>query len=144
MWSRKRKWRGRWKWLLEPWAIVSGGWWQRMREKEKPDSGATERVQVPGQVGNLRMSVFVNVHIWFLGFAGGSDGKESSCNAGDPCLICGSGRSLEKKMATHSSILAWRIPWTEEPGRLQHKESDVTEWLILNTLDLEPLIDHTC
>ena len=26
---------------------------------------------------------------------------------------------LEKEMATHSSILAWRIPWTEEPGRLQ-------------------------
>ena len=26
---------------------------------------------------------------------------------------------LEKKMATHSSILAWKIPWTEEPGRLQ-------------------------
>ena len=35
-------------------------------------------------------------------------------------------------MATHSSILAWRIPWTEEPGRLQsrgHKELDTTEWL---------------
>ena len=31
----------------------------------------------------------------------------------------GSGRSLEKEMATHSSILAWRIPWTEEPGRLR-------------------------
>ena len=34
-------------------------------------------------------------------------------------------------MATHSSILAWEIPWTEEPGRLHspwgHKESDVTE-----------------
>ena len=29
------------------------------------------------------------------------------------------GRSLEKEMATHSSILAWRIPWTEEPGGLQ-------------------------
>ena len=27
--------------------------------------------------------------------------------------------SLEKEMATHSSILAWKIPWTEEPGRLQ-------------------------
>ena len=27
---------------------------------------------------------------------------------------------LEKEMATHSSILAWKIPWTEEPGRLQH------------------------
>ena len=38
---------------------------------------------------------------------------------------------LEKKMATHSSILAWKLPWTEEPGRLQskwgHKESDTTE-----------------
>ena len=34
-------------------------------------------------------------------------------------LIPGSGRSLEKRMAMHSSILAWRIPWTEEPGGLQ-------------------------
>ena len=34
---------------------------------------------------------------------------------------------LEKEMATHSSILAWRIPWTEEPGRLWgHKELDTT------------------
>ena len=30
---------------------------------------------------------------------------------------------LEKEMATHSSILAWKIPWTEEPGRLQSMES---------------------
>ena len=39
---------------------------------------------------------------------------------------------LEKEMATHSNIFAWRIPWTEEPGGLQstgHKESDTTEWL---------------
>ena len=39
---------------------------------------------------------------------------------------------LEKEMATHSSILAWKIPWTEEPGWLQfmdHKESDTTERL---------------
>ena len=38
--------------------------------------------------------------------------------------------SLEEKMASHSSILAWKIPWTEEPGRLHpwtHKESDMTE-----------------
>ena len=36
---------------------------------------------------------------------------------------------LEKGMATHSSILAWRIPWTEEPGRLQStgSQSDMTE-----------------
>jgi len=52
-----------------------------------------------------------------LGFPGGSDGKESASNAGDPGLIPGVGKiPLEKAMATHSSILAWRIPWTEEPG----------------------------
>ena len=39
---------------------------------------------------------------------------------------------LDEEMATHLSILAWGIPWREEPGRLQsmgHKESDTTEWL---------------
>ena len=45
--------------------------------------------------------------------------KASAYNAGDPGLIPGSGRSLEKEMATHSSSLAWKIPWTEEPGSLQ-------------------------
>ena len=38
--------------------------------------------------------------------------------------------ALGEEMATHSSILAWKIPWTEEPGRLQsmgHKESDTAE-----------------
>ena len=38
--------------------------------------------------------------------------------------------SLEKEMATHSSTLAWKIPWMEEPGRLSpwgHKKSDTTE-----------------
>ena len=50
----------------------------------------------------------------------GSDGKESACNAGDPGSIPGVGKiPLEKGMATHSRILAWRIPWTEEPGGLQ-------------------------
>ena len=50
---------------------------------------------------------------------GGSDGKVSACNAGDLGSIPGSGRSLEKEMATHSSTLAWKIPWMDEPGRLQ-------------------------
>ena len=45
--------------------------------------------------------------------------QESTCNAGDVGLIPGSGRSPEEGMATHSSILVWRIPWTEGPGRLQ-------------------------
>ena len=43
-------------------------------------------------------------------------------NIGDAGSIPGSGRSLEKEMATHSSILAWRILWTEEPVSLQSME----------------------
>ena len=45
--------------------------------------------------------------------------KNPPANAGDVGLIPGSGIFLEKEMATHSSILTWEIPWTEEPGRLQ-------------------------
>ena len=68
------------------------------------------------------------------GFPGGADGKESTCNAGDPGLIPQWGGSLEKEMATHSSILAWKIPWTEEPGRprsmvLQRVRHDWGTWL---------------
>ena len=53
----------------------------------------------------------------------GSDGKEPACNARDLGLIPGSGRSPGKGMATHSSILAWIIPWTEELGGLQYMGS---------------------
>ena len=52
-------------------------------------------------------------------FPGSSVGKESTCNAEDPGSILGSGNPLEVEMAKHSSILAWKIPWTEEPGGLQ-------------------------
>ena len=53
----------------------------------------------------------VNVHIY-----DGSYGKELACNAGDLGSILGQEDRLEKGMATHSSIPAWEIPWTEEPG----------------------------
>ena len=52
--------------------------------------------------------------------------------AGDRVQSLGWEDSLEAGMATHSRILAWRIPWTEEPGRLRprgRKESDTTEQL---------------
>ena len=52
-------------------------------------------------------------------YSAGSEVKLFGSNVGDPGSILGSGRPLEKEMATHSSILAWRIPWTEEPGGLQ-------------------------
>ena len=50
-----------------------------------------------------------------MGFPGGSDSKESACNV----EALGWEDPLEKGMVTHSSILAWKIPWTEEPGGLQ-------------------------
>ena len=53
------------------------------------------------------------------GFHGGSDNKESACNVGDTGSIPGSGRSPAERNGNHPSILAWRIPWTEEPGGLQ-------------------------
>ena len=54
-----------------------------------------------------------------VGFPGGSDGKETACNAGSPGRSLDLEDPLEKEMAAHSSILAWRIPWTEKPGKLQ-------------------------
>ena len=45
--------------------------------------------------------------------------KNPPANAGDVGLIPGWEDPLEKEMATHFSVLAWRIPWTEEPGGLQ-------------------------
>ena len=54
-----------------------------------------------------------------MGFPGGSDDKESACNAENPSFTLDQKDPLEKEMATQSSILAWRIPQTEEPGRLQ-------------------------
>ena len=53
-----------------------------------------------------------------VSFPGGSNGQESACNVGDLGSIPGSGRSPGEE-ETHSSILAWKIPWTEEPGGLQ-------------------------
>ena len=56
-------------------------------------------------------------------FPGNSDSKASAYNAGDLGSNPRSRRSVEKEMATHSSILAWRIPRMEEPGGLQSTRS---------------------
>ena len=57
--------------------------------------------------------------LYFPGFPGGSDSKASACSAGDPGLIPGPGRPPGEGNGTHSSPLAWKIPWTEGPARLQ-------------------------
>ena len=53
-----------------------------------------------------------------VGFPHSSVGKELACNAGDLGSIPGQEDPLVKEMATHSSVLAWRIPWMAEPGGL--------------------------
>ena len=63
--------------------------------------------------------LFIGMLVLHKGFPGGSAGKESTCNAGDLGSIPRSGRSPREGNTTHSSILAWRIPRTEEPGELQ-------------------------
>ena len=119
-------------------------------------------------------SFFFSSPIIFMSFPDSSVSKQSTCNAGDPSLIPGSGRSagegigyplkyswaslvaqlvknppamqetwvlslgwespLEKGKATHSSILAWRIPWC-------HKDSDMTERLKLSLFTFKPKLN---
>ena len=64
-----------------------------------------------------------------------ADSKESACNAGDLGLIPGLGSPLKFEMATHSSILGWRIPWTGEPPGLQSMELQRIrhDWATSNT-----------
>ena len=73
---------------------------------------------------------------YWVDFPGGSDGKESAYNVGDPGSIPGGEDPLEKEMATHSSILAWRIPWREEPHRLQSMGSQRVRHNLATSLSL--------
>ena len=73
-----------------------------MRIGKKRSSGALSRVR--------RQMPFV---------AGGSDGKASAYSAEDPGSTSRSGRSPGEGSGTPLQCLAWKIPWTEEPGRLQ-------------------------
>ena len=79
-------------------------------------------------IQNMKMALipYQLLHWIIGGFLNGSVGKESAWNSGDTGdtgSIPGLGNALEKEMATHSSILAWKIPWAEELGGLQSKGS---------------------
>ena len=79
--------------------------------------GVLSKMSLPNAISSRFSPNFIVLH-----FLGGSMVRNSSANAedaGDVGLIPGSGRFLEKEMATSFSVLAWKIPWTEEPGRLQ-------------------------
>ena len=80
----------------------------------------------------LQIFIIITMTLSLILFPGGSDGEESACSEGDLGLIPGSRRSAGEGN-THFSLLAWRIPWTEEPGGLQSMGSQrVTERLTLS------------
>ena len=79
---------------------------------------------------------YTGIHSPQRGFPGASNSKEFGCSAGVPGLISGLGRSPGEGKATHFSILAWRIPWTEEPGGLQF-------WGLQNQTQLSHSYTHT-
>ena len=109
-----------WTWVW----VNSGSWWWTEKPGILQSMGSQKsRTWLSNWTELINVYVYVSVSThtphwiiknWYTytqGFPDGSVGKESACNAGDPSLIPGSGRSLKKGKATHSSILAWRIPW---------------------------------
>ena len=78
----------------------------------------------------IKRGIIKKYQIASRGFPGGLVGKESAFKPETWVQSLGQEDPLEKEMATHSSILAWRIPWTEEPSWLLsrgHEELDSTE-----------------
>ena len=71
------------------------------------------------QQETLKNSLWHSNLLWVYSAPDDFSSKESTCNVGDAGFIPRSGRSSEKEMAMHSSILAWEIPWAEKPGELQ-------------------------
>ena len=74
------------------------------------------------KVLNMYISLYISLRCT-RGFLGGSNGKDAACSVGHQGSFPGQEDPLEKEMATRPRILAWRIPWTEEPGGLQSTRS---------------------
>ena len=86
---------------------------------EEPDREYTSsRLKNVSQVVRLNSQNLVSTVYYVVGFPGHSDGKESVCNTGHWVQSLCQVDPLGKGMVTHHSILAWKIPWTEESGGL--------------------------
>ena len=107
--------------MWEIWVRSLG--WEDSLEKEMATHSSTLALKIPwteelgaGYYPRGCKEWGTTERLHFLSFPGGSDSKESACNAGDPGSTPGLGSAPGEGYGTHSSILAWRIPWTEEPG----------------------------
>ena len=74
--------------------------------------------RVPRAVQQVLVGYPFKIQQWVHGVPWWLSDKESVYNAKDEGLVSGLVRPLEKEMATHSNILGWKTPWTEEPGGL--------------------------
>ena len=104
----------------------------------KPRSPALKADSLPSELPGKPRCIFTYICIcvyvcMFMGVPGGAVAKNPPAmqETRDTAQSLGREDPLEEDMAAHCSILAWKIPWTEEPGRLyspwSHKESDTTE-----------------
>ena len=115
--GRRRRGRQRMRWLdgITDWMDVSlSELWELVMDRE------AWRAAIHG-VGKIRhdWATELNwIHAHDRGFPGGSDGEESAWMQESQVLFLGWEDPLEKGMATHSNILVWRIPWTEDPDGL--------------------------
>ena len=92
-------------------SLIDGKFQQKIRKLNQ----AIKNTSCPNVI--YSKNVYIKA-VW--GFPWGLDDKESACNAGETHVqSLGWEDLLEKEMVTHSSILPWKIPWTEKPGRLQ-------------------------
>ena len=90
----------------------------------------------------MKWSLFFLYYVFEIyGFPGSSIGEVSTCSEGDSGLILGQADPLEKGMATHSSILAWEIPLTEEPGRLRSMGSQELDTIERLNYHLQNLVN---
>ena len=96
------------------------GWWF---SRELSNSSGGEQSTASRSPSHTKLWNETEVALWV---------RNPPANAGDAGSILGSGHPLEEEVTTHSSILAWKIPWREEPGGLQpmgsQSRAQVSSW----------------
>ena len=101
------------------------------------------------EIDGLEFKLYLAAYIFYLmGFPGGSVVKNPTAKQEMQVQSLGWEDPLEKELATHSSILGWEIPWTEEPGELQSMGSQgagyncTTEHIHINVIIIEILMTN--